>query len=101
MSTNDLTYVYLEASNALNNIVMSISKATSGNTADTICVAEFASTASLLYPLGDPAGARSAIDKVALHGDTAIGRCIQIVINELTKPETGSTANQTGSNTLN
>lgn len=96
MSTNDPMNLRLVASNALNEVLISSSEATNGKTADSVCIAEFASTASLLYTLGDPAGARSAIDSVTLHGNTAIGRGIQTAINELTKPGADPTANRTG-----
>lgn len=63
---------------------------------DLVTVIDFSSSATTLYPLGNPAGAASVFDKIPASGGTNIYSGVKQAIDELTKPNTGNTTGQSG-----
>lgn len=63
---------------------------------DLVTVIGFSSSATTLYPLGNPAGAANVFDKIPASGGTSIYSGVKQAIDELTKPNTGNTTGQSG-----
>jgi Mg-chelatase subunit ChlD len=96
MLDNDPDNLRLEAAKLLNSKLITSAAATGGKTGDLVTVVEFSSAAEVLYPLGDPSGAASSIDSIEAAGGTFIGGGISAALDELTKANSGATADQTG-----
>lgn len=96
MEDNDPDDVRLDAAAAINNALISGSEAIDGKTADLVTVVEFSSSASLIYPLGDPANAGPVIAGITLLSGTFISSGIQAGTDELTKAGADPTAGRTG-----
>lgn len=96
MTQYDPDDIRLAASKVLNHALIDSNEATNGKSADLVTVVDFALTANLLYPLGDPAGADNSIGSITPRGGTAIGQGIKTAINELSKSGNDPTANRTG-----
>jgi hypothetical protein len=73
MSYNDPEDIRLAAGKALDATLVTQGGATGGKSADLVTVVKFNDDATLLYPLGDPAGGSSVIDSVGHSGGTFIG----------------------------
>ena len=63
MATNDPKLYRIAAARALNSFLISNGEASSTQKADQVSVIQFAGSASLDYPLGDPAGADGPISQ--------------------------------------
>ena len=94
MSNSDPDDVRLDAAKGLADILVSPSEATDDKPADLLTVVQFSGRARVLYELGDPAGATSAIERPFGGGGTFIGGGVKAAIDELAKE--GATANRTG-----
>lgn len=96
MSDTDPENLRLVAAQALNDALISQSEAGSGRAADTVTVVDFASSAEVAYPLGDPSGANGGIAGLTPGGNTAIGLGIQAAIQQLTASGNDTAANRSG-----
>jgi hypothetical protein len=97
MSESDPYDLRLAAGRALvNNWLISSKQATATSKADLVTVIDFASSATLDYPLGDPGGSNSSFGKIRALGGTYIAGGVQMAIGELTKSGSGETAGRSG-----
>jgi von Willebrand factor type A domain len=96
MADNDPDDLRLAASVDLDNILISKSEASGGKVADLVTVVEFDYSATVLYPLGDPAGAVTQINSILPGGGTYIASGIKAATDELTKSGSGATGKNTG-----
>lgn len=91
----DPNNVRIAAAKAFNDLLISKQEAGANGKSDLVTVVDFDSTANVLYKLGDPAGADSAID-VDSMGGTSITSGLEAAISELTKKGYEPTAKRTG-----
>ncbi|KAF2094987.1 hypothetical protein NA57DRAFT_46090 [Rhizodiscina lignyota] len=88
----------IAAARALNNVLISKSEATPSKPADQVTVVEFDYSASVLFPLGDPASPSvdQAFDQIDADGGTDIASGVEAGIDEITKGSAGSTSGRSG-----
>jgi Mg-chelatase subunit ChlD len=72
MSSTDRNRYRVAASKNLNNFLISNARASSSSKADLVTVVDFDDLAYVRYPLGDPANAGPAFDKIDASGGTNI-----------------------------
>jgi hypothetical protein len=95
MSTSDPTDLRLGAGRSVNDWL--ITKREEGKKkADLVTVIDFSTTATLDYPLGDPAGANGSFDSIGAIGGTFIAGGVKMAISELTKSGSGQTGKRSG-----
>ncbi|KAF2461131.1 hypothetical protein BDY21DRAFT_361125 [Lineolata rhizophorae] len=82
------------AGRSLADVLVSTAEATADLQADQLAIVDFDSSATVIYELGDPAAADfSSIDS---FGGTSIVSGVEAAVDELTKPESGPTADRAG-----
>lgn len=96
MASTDPFNLRIVAGKALNNQLVTAAGAGGGKKADLVTVVDFDDSATVIYPLGDPAGAGSSFDKIDSSGGTFIADGINKAISELTKPGNDPTAGRSG-----
>ncbi|KAH0538540.1 hypothetical protein FGG08_004873 [Glutinoglossum americanum] len=96
MKDNDPKDLRFEAAAALDDALISANEAANGKTADLVTVVLFSEVPKIVYPLGDPEGAKDSLKSTPLQSGTFIGGGVQSAITELKKAGSGSTLNRTG-----
>lgn len=96
MSVTDPYDLRITAGKALNNQLVSAAAATGGKKADLVTVVDFDDVATVIYPLGDPAGADSSFDQIDSSGGTFIADGIENAVTQLSAPGTDPTADRSG-----
>ena len=92
MAETDPLNLRLAAGRALNDWLITKAEATGGKKPDLVTVINFDYTATLDYPLGDPAGANSSFDNIGAFGGTFIAGGVDKGIAQLTSSSSGSTS---------
>jgi hypothetical protein len=92
MLETDPDNLRLAAGRALNDWLITKGEATGGKKSDLVTVIDFDDTATLDYPLGDPAGANSSFSKIDSSGGTFIAGGVEMGTAQLTSPGSGSTS---------
>ncbi|KAF1808605.1 hypothetical protein P152DRAFT_405120, partial [Eremomyces bilateralis CBS 781.70] len=90
---NDLRVV---AGRTLNSALVTAAGATGGKQPDLVTVVDFDYSATVIYGLGDPAGAGPSFSSIDSSGGTYIAEGVKAAYDELTKQNSGSTADRTG-----
>jgi len=96
MAASDPTDLRLVAGRILNDWLIANNEARGGKKADLVTVIDFASTASLDFPLGDPGMANSSFDQIGADGGTWIASGVSMAISQLTQGNTGNTESRSG-----
>ncbi|KAL9609116.1 MAG: hypothetical protein Q9167_006094 [Letrouitia subvulpina] len=93
----DPSNLRIVAAKNLNNLLISKGQASSGKQSDLVTVVDFDYSATVIYPLGDPAGATNDIfDSIDASGGTDIASGVEAAIDELTKNQGDVTAGRSG-----
>lgn len=90
----DPTGLRVVAARNLNNMLVSKSEAGGDRKADEVTVIKFSDDATILYPLGDPAGAESSFDQIDIDAGTSIVSGVKAATEELSK--SGKTDGRSG-----
>ncbi|KAB5566544.1 hypothetical protein GE09DRAFT_1218801 [Coniochaeta sp. 2T2.1] len=96
MSGTDPNNLRITAGKALNNQLVPAAGATGGKQADLVTVVDFDDVATVIYPLGDPAGAGSSFDQIDSSGGTFIADGIEKAVAQLSAPGNDPTADRSG-----
>ena len=86
----------IAAAKGLNSRLVLKGQASDGGQSDLVTAIDIGSSASVLYPLGDPAGAASTFDSINAAGGTNIASGMKAAIDELTKMSGDVTAGRSG-----
>ncbi|KAH8679497.1 hypothetical protein BGZ61DRAFT_359255 [Ilyonectria robusta] len=96
MEGNDPDNLRVTAGTALNGQLVSSAEASGGKSADLVTVVDFDSSATVIYPLGDPAKADSSFSEIDSSGGTWIADGVTKGVEELTKSGHGTTKDRSG-----
>ncbi|KAI9893850.1 MAG: hypothetical protein M1814_005403 [Vezdaea aestivalis] len=95
-SATDPNRLRVAAAKQLNAALVTSAQAGAGGTPDQVTAVDFDSSASVIYPLGDPSGATVTFDSIDESGGTFIAGGLKAAIDEITKPAAGPTAGRSG-----
>ncbi|PSN67720.1 hypothetical protein BS50DRAFT_347821 [Corynespora cassiicola Philippines] len=86
----------IQAAVNLNSKLLTKAQITDEQLPDRVAVVDFDTSATILYPMGDPDGAKSTFTGIDSSGGTSIGSGIAAGIDEIMKDEPGSFTNRSG-----
>lgn len=92
----DPSNLRIQAGKDFNAQLITAAQAGTGSVPDQVAVIDFDFSATVLYPMGDPAAAESTFDAIDSSGGTDIGSGISAGIDEIMKDEPGLFANRAG-----
>ncbi|KAF2684198.1 hypothetical protein K458DRAFT_431769 [Lentithecium fluviatile CBS 122367] len=95
-SWTDPSNLRIQAGKDFNAKLTTAAQAGAGSVPDQVAVIDFDTSATVLYPMGDPAAAASTFDAIDSSGGTDIGSGISAGIDEIMKDEPGLFANRAG-----
>ncbi|KAF2474431.1 uncharacterized protein BDR25DRAFT_392099 [Lindgomyces ingoldianus] len=95
-SWTDPSNLRIQAARDFNAKLTTAAQAGSGPYPDQVAVVDFDDSASLLYPMGDPAGAAGTFGVIDSSGGTNIGSGIAMGIDEIIKDQPGFFAKRSG-----
>jgi hypothetical protein len=96
MTYSDPDDLRLSAGRTINDWLISKSKAVGGKKVDLVTVIDFDSSATLDYPLGDPAGANASFANIGASGGTYIASGVKMGVAQITGSGTGGTSKRSG-----
>ena len=96
MTSSDPDDLRLSAGRTINDWLIGKSEAVGGKKVDLVTVIDFDSSATLDYPLGDPAGANASFSKIGAGGGTYIASGVKMAVGQLTGSGTGGTSKRSG-----
>jgi hypothetical protein len=96
MADSDPDNLRLSAGRTIDDWLISKSEAVGGKKEDLVTVINFDSSATLDYPLGDPAGANASFSNIGADGGTFIAGGVEMAVAQITGPGTGDTSKRSG-----
>jgi Mg-chelatase subunit ChlD len=96
MTSSDPDDLRLSAGRTINDWLISKSEVVGGKKVDLVTVIDFDSSATLDYPLGDPAGANASFSKIGAFGGTYIASGVKMGVAQITGSGTGDTSKRSG-----